>query len=497
MSGIPTPTLAAPVAPEQTTAPANEAEGQPQLGSHGDVDEGGDEPENDDTSDGEGPVTWLDVSGIGYIFDNYGDMGNFNEPDGVFPTVTYGMLYRDSEDAHLMGRWRSNTLVPSELSMMWFMNSITDKPEWSRKIHDEQILSKWRAELDSFVTKAKAIPASNYSYPETPLQSGFSNKMWEYCISELKDKAKVLDQTGAVSVFDGGAAVIKADGLVRSDVKSMLRTAAAKFEDVPDSEKDWHPNSDDLVLDLVHPSLFPLVYYKTRIVKDEPLNLSNALEAYGSGEVIDLPVSDDFESQNREPSLLWWKMTPGDFFSERFQWLPAEIKFSARTGEVKIDSYINNAHPVQHADLYPAVEGVLKAALPLFRAVHERSLSFPSLEDRMSRTRVPCMDADGWELRHDYVPGHNAEVTLEPRGMDETQDEFVSRIEEATNIRVGSDEDIEGWLEALRDGRLSWWGLMNKSDWHWWAYGGDDRMQPPPREYAFSGITAEDMSMTK
>jgi hypothetical protein len=38
-----------------------------------------------------------------------------------------------------------------ERRMLEFMGSITDKPEWERKVFDEEIVAKWRAE-------AKAMP---------------------------------------------------------------------------------------------------------------------------------------------------------------------------------------------------------------------------------------------------------------------------------------------------------------------------------------------------
>ncbi|KAL1405611.1 hypothetical protein Q8F55_009250 [Vanrija albida] len=441
---------------------------------------------------------WQLVPGIGLEVTHYGQAGNFNKPDGVFPTVSFmddnerGDRYPWSVDydEHLMGHWRSNTMVPSELSMLWFMNAITDKPEWARKVHDGQITNNWWAELQDFVAKAKEQAGDSYSYPDYNLKFGFGRKMWNYCLAELKEKAEILAKTGAVSICDGAAAAIKADGLVPPDVKAMLRAAAAKFENVPDSEKDWHPISEGRVLDLVHPSLFPLVYGTTRIVSDKPLNLSNALDAYGSGEVIEKDTGS------------------APFYSCDFQWLPAEVKFSARTGEVKFDSYINNAHPVHNADLYTAVEGVLKVALPLFRAVYERAISYPSLDYVAERTRVPCHECEE-EIRNDYVPGHQPGVILEPRSIDETHDEFIARIEEATGIKVGSGKDIKGWCTTGDgnggeaddgeddDSEDSYSRYEGLSDWSWWAYDGEERTQPPPRKYEYSGLTADDMSLSK
>lgn len=42
--------------------------------------------------------------------------------------------------------WSATPLTLRERSMIAFMGEITDKPEWTRKIFDDEILSKWRKE---------------------------------------------------------------------------------------------------------------------------------------------------------------------------------------------------------------------------------------------------------------------------------------------------------------------------------------------------------------
>jgi hypothetical protein len=53
--------------------------------------------------------------------------------------------------------------------------------------------------------------------------------------------------------------VVKSDSAIPPDLQAALKAAVDTLEDVPHGLKDWHPGSDDLVLDLGHPSLFPLV----------------------------------------------------------------------------------------------------------------------------------------------------------------------------------------------------------------------------------------------
>lgn len=67
-----------------------------------------------------------------------------------------------------------------------------------------------------------------------------------------------------IPTLDLDAAMIKSDTAVSSELKAALRTAAAPLEDIPDRLKDWRPGSNGKVLDLVHPSLFPLLYGRSK-----------------------------------------------------------------------------------------------------------------------------------------------------------------------------------------------------------------------------------------
>ena len=50
-----------------------------------------------------------------------------------------------------------------------------------------------------------------------------------------------------------------------------IRQAAKKLEGVPEDEIDFHPNSDNKVIDLIHPSLFCYVYGVTKETEEEHL----------------------------------------------------------------------------------------------------------------------------------------------------------------------------------------------------------------------------------
>jgi hypothetical protein len=327
-------------------------------------------------------------------------------------------------------RWMSNTITVRERAMLWFMNEITDKPEWWRKVNDDAVVAKWKAELDGFVAKGG-----------DPFEAGFTDNMFQFCLQELRDKATIYDTTtidktciagGIVSIFDTAAAVFKADDRVPASVVEALRDAVTKFEDVPEDEKDWHPGSNELVLDLVHPSLWPLVYGTSRQLKKE-LGLKEALAHIGSGETVPVPTSNDLGLNEAQNGRLW---------SEKFQWLPAEVSFgSDGKGPARISSYINNAHPIEHQALYPVIEKLIDLSLPMMNAAYERVMTWSELTlpsgRPTNRKRIRCDESNRSCNTPDhcgtYCNSYSMPAEAIPEGMEEDDDDHYDAAHEWFN----------------------------------------------------------------
>lgn len=58
----------------------------------------------------------------------------------------------------------------------------------------------------------------------------------------------------------------------------------------------------------------------------------------------------------------------GGYWSETFQWLPANLAFQ-EDGTVKFTSYINNLHPKKYPDIYRLIEKVVDMAIPAWDRV--------------------------------------------------------------------------------------------------------------------------------
>lgn len=146
---------------------------------------------------------------------------------------------------------------------MELVNTITDKADWQRKIFDDDIATKWRAE---FLTpdEPRASPDEPTANAGDPMEAGESDagdsgagdsnagnddaestawsyddnmpvdvspKMVSWAIEEAKYKAGLFNKISCVEALDG---VWKSDTIVSEDLKLALQKAAKPFEDVAD-----------------------------------------------------------------------------------------------------------------------------------------------------------------------------------------------------------------------------------------------------------------------
>jgi hypothetical protein len=153
--------------------------------------------------------------------------------------------------------------------------------------------------------------------------------MFRWIIQELRYKAKIFDETKAVSLYNGD--VVKSDSKVPEFLKDALKSAVRPLENIPEIYRDYHPGSDDKVIDLVHPSLFPLIYGRSRILSDKLVGLDNCFEMIGLGNI--LPKLSEHE--NKDIAIPYQYRSNDSPYSRDYQWLPCEVEFSGPNGGVK------------------------------------------------------------------------------------------------------------------------------------------------------------------
>jgi hypothetical protein len=276
-------------------------------------------------------------------------------------------------------------------------------------------------------------------------------------IKELKDKAKFFESTGMVPVMDHKVAAIKSDSAISDELKQALKDAVAPLENVPDGQKDWHPRSNGLVLDVVHPSLWPLMYGRSRVLTDRTLSLDNCLDAAGTGVIIPPPSGEDLNTVEKLYNGL---------LSVRFQWLPCDVDIT--DGKPRIKSYINNIHPTHNKELYQVIENILERTLPLWDLTYRWPTEYGEFEPRIKVSRA---------VRECTVP--------DVCGEDNYECDPYSRPKEAGEQEIDEDEywDLDD-DHPIRVKDLAWFDQTHPCE------------EEDPEDYVHKGPTSEEVHMS-
>ncbi|KAK0449694.1 uncharacterized protein EV420DRAFT_1565390 [Desarmillaria tabescens] len=208
--------------------------------------------------------------------------------------------------------------------------TIRDKPNWWEKCKDPAIRAKWKEEAAT----------QKWSYKCRPLQEDEI----DYVLDELEEYAAVRDSDTGIepSCY---RRIWQSDNLIESTLRESLVSSVASLENVPDAEKDWHPRANEQVLDLVHPSLYCIVYDRTLI-----------RNADGSAVPLRCELSQDDDSV-------------ADYTISRFSWLPTDFLISLDGKSAKSLGYINSIHPRNDAALRTVIETLVARFIPLWSRV--------------------------------------------------------------------------------------------------------------------------------
>lgn len=232
-----------------------------------------------------------------------------------------------------------------EWNIIYISQLIREKPEWKRKYRDETIVAKWKAELEA----------------QFKDKSEYFEEVWAYALKELEWYERMeqnfagFQKNGFVIGCDDK--VVYSDTAVDSEKKETLKSCVKEFvdEEFKDTGLDYHPGSNDQVVDIVHPSLYPLQYDETPYY---PTRNTDSLT------VVKFDSSVGKSKYGVEP----WAQ------SKSYQWLPALMsfqKYSWKSKDYFFQSYINNLHP-KYEKLYHVIEDVFNASIPGLNLVLSR-----------------------------------------------------------------------------------------------------------------------------
>ncbi|KAG0219177.1 hypothetical protein BGX31_011371 [Mortierella sp. GBA43] len=251
-------------------------------------------------------------------------------------TLPYPWIWVDRKDGGF-----PVTLVP-ELDMMLASNTIREKPNWWEKYKDAMTLSCWKQEM----LQASIQREEGYMMNDAQIEYVFAELEW------YADKRHEQIDNGIEAPIEVGIdGTRRSDGLIPVQLKERLLACVDELKNVPNDLKNWRPGSSKQVLDLIDPSLYPVIVERTKVT---PYPAIPPLESIGQGK------ETERISQRREYFDI--------FYSQESHWLPTDFTVDP-DGKVKIQSYINNLHPEKHKDMYPVLEEVFEKLLPMFEDV--------------------------------------------------------------------------------------------------------------------------------
>ncbi|KAJ2778813.1 hypothetical protein H4R18_004385 [Coemansia javaensis] len=268
----------------------------------------------------------------------------------------------------------------SEKRIQQMSGAIRAKPDWISKLGDHEIRMRWTQEAK---------------------QQQLTEQEIDYVFDELVHYV-ALHVPGSGIYLSPVERVWMSDSLVDEATTAELKRYAAILEDVPDRLKDWHPNSNDQVLNLVHPSLYPVVYKTTPLLSEPIASPAAALKVRTFGTVPGSlkswkAAANKLASGGKGESedAYYVPNSSISYASEKFCWLPSEFRV-AEDGSVAIESYINNLHPVKHAALYPTIAAIFGRFVPVLEHVLT-DLIYP-------RPRRVVPDSSNWFINDESEP---------------------------------------------------------------------------------------------
>jgi len=244
--------------------------------------------------------------------------------------------------------------------------AIREKVDWERKKDDPAIVARWRRETQTPLRRNGELLNAEDGMDDVLSGNFVTREMMDYALAELTYYQRCIDGPMQIAGVDG---VWRADNLIEVSLRNALRQQVALLENVPDDQKDWHPGSNQQVLDLLHPSLYCLVYGVTRVLPNGGFSAPQSLNHIGDGSTAvhqQAANGDGAEDEDLEDEFEFQRELADE--SLKYQWLPSEFTVS-EAGRVSIDSYINNLHPVHQQECMNVIGRVFERFVPMFNKV--------------------------------------------------------------------------------------------------------------------------------
>ncbi|KAJ3097086.1 hypothetical protein HDU97_005294 [Phlyctochytrium planicorne] len=248
-----------------------------------------------------------------------------------------------------------------EQTYLSLLSEILGKPLWWEKMKHPAIMAKWKEEMKEPLASTVFENSDCRAGKETEEVVESILKFWEKELEYFAEN-RMRTMTSREGTEWRLWGLVPAGAFISDDVSpASLRESFLKHIAAAESEAKqlgrWHPHSNETVLDIFHPSNYPVVYGETRY--------SMLPDALVGDTVLSLPdLASDVDRSDT---------------SFNFQLLPSVFRVD-NDGKVTIKSYINNLNPWKHGKLYGNIAGIFERMLPML----EMSAG------RFKETELPC-----------------------------------------------------------------------------------------------------------
>jgi hypothetical protein len=204
---------------------------------------------------------------------------------------------------------------------------------------------------------------------------------------------------------------------------------------------DHHPGTKNVVRDLVHPSLYPLV--------------------------------SDPSTRDLTKTNFWGRRHE----ASRFQWLPAEVEID-ESGTPRFASDINNLDRAKYPEVYGGLERVFKELLPGFQKVwqYARSMSFTKEQDEWDDQdpgeETPLVTFHGSNLQavvkiadYEFLPGATFDGVWHYEGMSHENIVMTGLFYPHTDEALGGGLEFKRIFNDAEAGRIFYGVGQERPDW--------------------------------
>jgi hypothetical protein len=261
-----------------------------------------------------------------------------------------------------------------ELSMMQINGLLKSRIDWHIKLKDSTIVNNWKNEMISQLIQQPPCN-STVAHLRTPEQ------YFDYALNEARFLAERFAHSSAKP--SSVESVYQTDSLPQQLHVSLL----AQINKLRSTKKtDYHPGSNNQVVDLVHPSMYAYhkgvsaVWPPPTVHVAEPevgffssffhSSTTNSSEEEADNNIHIVPPFKEFVMFAGCESLSLPDTTVNDASDNQmisklgYQWLPSEFIVAPDGQNCTINSYINSLHPAIHSQMYDDIAGLFCLCLP-------------------------------------------------------------------------------------------------------------------------------------